>query len=282
MAHREGVPRTTWKSADSLPPHASSNASRKEASPRVVECCRWPKVAHREGVPRTRPGSLRTACLPTRRRMLSGGPPAPLGWAGSENPGVRPLFKKGLPHAPPNAVGWLGKSWVRPPHASSKCPKWLIVKGGLQDEASNRDFPCFCVVLRAFLEPGRSVSCKNGLPPAQKDTLPEKPRARRLKRGLATRRRMLSDGPKWLIVRGSPGRGSKSRFSGFLRGLWSFRTACLPTRRRVLSGGLTWLVVTGSQKAWQKHFVRAAPRVRRDARWSAPRVEGILSEPAAT
>ena len=63
-------------------------------------------MAHREGVPRTRPGNLRTACLPTRCRMLSGGPPAPLGWAGSENPGVRPLFKKGLPHASSNAVGW--------------------------------------------------------------------------------------------------------------------------------------------------------------------------------
>ena len=30
-----------------------------------------------------------------------------------------------------------------------------------------------------------------------------------LERGLPTRRRMLSGGPKWLIVRGSPGRGLK-------------------------------------------------------------------------
>ena len=33
--------------------------------------------------------------------------------------------------------------------------------------------------------------------------------APRLERGLPTRRRMLSGGPKWLIMRGFPGRGFK-------------------------------------------------------------------------
>ena len=80
------------------------------------------------------------------------------------------------------------------------------------------------VVRRAFLEPSRSTSCKSGLPPPlpasvgearQGGKWPSCPSGRlgksgqtpRLERGLPTRRRMLSGGPKCLIVRGSPGRG---------------------------------------------------------------------------
>ena len=53
---------------------AWGQASEKEASLRVVECCRVAQMAHCEGVLRTRPGNLQTACLPMCRRMLSGGP----------------------------------------------------------------------------------------------------------------------------------------------------------------------------------------------------------------
>ena len=146
------------------PPHASSNA------------VGWPKMAHREGSPgrgleiaifwvSACSRTLRTACLPTRRRTLSGGPPAPLGWAGSENLGQAPL-NKGPPHASSHAVGW---------------PKMADPEGVPRTRSRNRVFLGFCVV----------------------------------------------GGPE------------------------------------------------GISGAWQKRFGR-------DARWSAPRVEGILSEPAAT
>ena len=149
--------------------------------------------------------TLWTACLPTRRRMLSDEPSCPSGLAR------------------------LGKSWGQAPFLKgvptrrrmlSGDPKWLIVRGspGQGLEIAIFWVSAWSVVLRAFLEPGRSVSCKkNGLPPAQKGTLPEKPGARRLKKGFPTCRRMLSGGPKWLIVRGSQDEAWKSRFSVFLR-----------------------------------------------------------------
>ena len=70
------------------------------------------------------------------------------------------------------------------------------------------------------------------------------------KRGLPTRRRMLSGGPQWLIVRGSPGRGLEIAISWVSACSRTVRTACLPTRHRMLSGGPTWLVVKGCLMLW--------------------------------
>ena len=145
--------------------------------------------------------------LPTRRRMLSGGPK----WLivrGSPGRGlqiaifwvsacfvVRRAFlelsrsvscKSGLPPAPVRDArqpgkwpscpsGRLGKSGPGPPsgkwlpHASSNAIVWpeMAHCEGPQDEASKSRFSGslpFSVVRRAFLEPTRSVSCKDSLP----------------------------------------------------------------------------------------------------------------------
>ena len=102
-------------------------------------------------------------------------------------------------------------------------PKWLIARGfpGRGLKIAIFWISACSVVQRAFLEPSRSASCKSGLPPAlpasvgdakQPGKWPSCPSGRLGKsgpgppsgRGLPTRRRMLSGGPKWLIVRGSP------------------------------------------------------------------------------
>ena len=58
------------------------------------------------------------------------------------------------------------------------------------------------------------------------------------KQGLPTRRRMLSGGSKWLIVRGSPGRGLEIAI------FWVF----------CVFGG-----AEGISRAWQKRFVKKRP-----------------------
>ena len=80
-------------------------------------------------------------------------------------------------------------------------------EGGPQDEASKSRFSGFLRVLWC----GGPDSLVNGLPArlAGSENLGQAPR---LERGLPTHHRMLSGGPKWLIVRGSPGRGD---FLGF-------------------------------------------------------------------
>ena len=137
-------------------------------------------MAHREGVPRTRPG-LRTTCLPTRRRMLSGGL-LPL-WAGPARKilGSGPSSKRGFPTRRRILSGG---------------PKCLIVRG-----SPGRGLVCGRPVSPRVVECCRVASCPSG--PARK-ILGSGPSS---KRGFPTRRRMLSGGPKCLIVRGSPGQG---------------------------------------------------------------------------
>ena len=112
------------------------------------------------------------------------------------------------------------KIWVRPPsgkgppHASSNAVRWPEMahrEGVPRTRPQNRDFlgSACSVIQRAFLEPSRSASCKSGLPPALPASVGDAKQPGKWPscRGLPTRHRMLSGGPKWLIVRGSPGRG---------------------------------------------------------------------------
>ena len=137
---------------------------------------------------------------------LANGLPARL--AGSENLGQAPCVERGLPTRRRMLSGG---------------PKWLIVRGSPGRGLKIVIFwvSAGSVIQRAFLEPSRSASCKSGLPPAlpafvgearQPGKWPARlagsenlGQAPRLERGLPTRHRMLSGGPKWLIVRGSPG-----------------------------------------------------------------------------
>ena len=83
-------------------------------------------------------------CLPTRRRMLSGGPK----WL--RHPGKWPSCPLAS-HASSHAVGW---------------PKWLIVRGSSGRGLQIAIFwvSACSVVRRAFLKPSRSASWQSGLP----------------------------------------------------------------------------------------------------------------------
>ena len=160
-------------------------------------------ISCKSGLPPAPPG------LCERPDSLANGLPAHV--AGSESLGQAPSLERGLPTRR---------------RMLSRGPKWLIVRGSSGRGLQIAIFwvSACSVVRRAFLEPSRSVSCKSGLPPAPPG-LCERPdslanglpahvagseslgQAPCLERGLPTRRRMLSDGPKWLIMRGSSGRG---------------------------------------------------------------------------
>ena len=198
MAHREGVPRTRpkiaifWVSACSVVRRAFPEPSRS------TSC--------KSGLPPALPASVGYA------DSLANGLPARL--AGSENLGQAPCVERGLPTRRRMLSG---------------DPKWLIVRGSPGRGLKIAIFwvSACSVVRRAFLEPSRSNSCQKrsllllSLPLWERpDNLVNGLHARLagwenlgqapcVERGLPTRRRMLSGGPKWLIVRGSPGRGLK-------------------------------------------------------------------------
>ena len=148
------------------PAHASSNA------------VGWPETAHHEGVSRTRP--------PNRDFL---GFCVPCGAEGISSPSLPRFVQERPPPTPPCPCGrgqtasaeWpscpsgrLGKAgpgplWKGPPtrrRMLSGGPKWLIVRGssGRGPEIAIFWVSACSVVRRAFLEPGRSVSCKSGLP----------------------------------------------------------------------------------------------------------------------
>ena len=109
----------------------------------------------------------------------------------------------------------------------SSGPKWVIVRGSPGRGLKIAIFwvSACSVVRRAFLEPSKSISCKSGLPPAlpapvgearQPGKWPSCPSGRLGKSGSgppsgkgASPRvvECCQVAPKWVIVRGSPGRG---------------------------------------------------------------------------
>ena len=112
-------------------------------------------------------------------------------------------------------------SGTEPPHALSGGLKWLLVcEGGPQDEASKTAifWVSACSVVRwALLEPGRSVSCKSGLPPAQPAPVGE---ARQPGKWPPHASSNAVGWPEMAHRGGPQDEASKSRFSGFLRILW--------------------------------------------------------------
>ena len=199
--------------------------------------------------------------LPTRRRMLSGGPKWLIEGVPRTRPGNRDflgfcVFTHPLcslpPHASSNAVGWpscpsglgrVGKSWGQapllkrgPPHASSNAvgwPKMAHREGGPPKrglEIAIFWVSAWSVILRAFLEPDRSVSCKSGLRPGQKGTLPEKPPFKKRPPHAS------SNAVGWPIMAHHEGGPQDEAWIFWVSACSrTVRTACLPTRRRMLS-----------------------------------------------